>query len=332
MTTEPTTPEDQAGGRRGRFHYLRPSTPSSLYRNGKVFMQRDPNGDDAGVSGLEHETHETTVFDARTDSRSPAGGLDRQGFELRNHPLEDPGLDFLDLEQLAHRYYPHCEQIVQDATGGRAFAFDHNVRSVLGKKSGKRISGGQPVQQPLHMVHGDYTLTSGPQRLRDLGQPPSRNDTLRQILRANTSLLAPDLVEDAFAENGRFAIINVWRNIAPEPVASHPLALCDSRTVRPEDLVVLEIHYEDRIGENYLAKHDPRHRWSYYPAMTRDEALLLKQWDSAGGLARSEGTQSDGEDPSRPSTFSFHSAFADPASPPDAPDRNSIEVRCVVLY
>ena len=41
----------------------------------------------------------------------------------------------------------------------------------------------------------------------------------------------------------RIAIINVWRNIAHEPVAIHPLALCDAQTVRPEDLVVFELHY-----------------------------------------------------------------------------------------
>ena len=31
-------------------------------------------------------------------------------------------------------------------------------------------------------------------------------------------------------------------------------------------------------------------------------------------------------------TFSFHTAFTDPATPPDARDRQSIEVRCVLLY
>ena len=33
-----------------------------------------------------------------------------------------------------------------------------------------------------------------------------------------------------------------------------------------------------------------------------------------------------------PCTFSFHSAFKDPASSADAPDRWSIEVRCMVIY
>ena len=44
-------------------------------------------------------------------------------------------------------------------------------------------------------------------------------------------------------------------------------------SVRPAELVVFEIHYADRVGENYFAKHDENHRWFFYPALTRDEAL-----------------------------------------------------------
>ena len=46
------------------------------------------------------------------------------------------------------------------------------------------------------------------------------------------------VVEQAIGENGRFALINVWRNIAEEPVATHALALCDAQTVTPKDLAV----------------------------------------------------------------------------------------------
>jgi len=109
--------------------------------------------------------------------------------------------------------------------------------------------------------------------------------------------------------------------------------LCDAASVRPEHLVVFEIHYAERIGENYFAKHHDGHRWYFYPGMTRDEALLIKQWDSAGRLARTKGAQPDADAAvSAPCTFSFHSAFEDPATPPDAPERWSIEVRCVALY
>jgi hypothetical protein len=102
--------------------------------------------------------------------------------------------------------------------------------------------------------------------------------------------------------------------------------------VHPEDLVVFEIHYQDRVGENYFAKHSPRHRWYFYPGMRRDEVLLIKQWDSAGELAQSQGVRGDAKGDQDASTFSFHSAFEDPATLTGAPDRWSIEVRCVVLY
>ncbi len=129
------------------------------------------------------------------------------------------------------------------------------------------------------MVHGDYTLDSGPRRLRDLATAPTGNDTYRTALAEGCSLLDGSDVARAL-EDGRFAIINLWRNIAPEPVAREPLALCDATSVDPDDLAVFEVFYSDRVGENYLAKHAERHRWCYYPALTREEALLIKQWDS----------------------------------------------------
>ena len=52
-------------------------------------------------------------------------------------------------------------------------------------------------------------------------------------------------------------------------------------------------------------------RFIVYPAMMRSEALLIKQWDSAGLLATSNGEQSDRQGDG-PCTFSFHSAFDDP--------------------
>jgi len=316
----------------GIFTYLKASVDSSLYRNGKVFTRRDADGSDSGWEGVDREQRNMDVHNARELRGKDRRTIIANGFELLTRPLAEGKLDFFDHEQVVRKYYGHCAEVVQEFTGARAFAFDHNVRSASGKKTQKRIVGGQQVQGPAHMVHGDYTLTSAPQRLRDLTKPPTSNDTLRAFLGEGHSLIQPEMATRALGQGGRFAIINVWRNIADEPVATHPLALCDAHTVEPEDLVVFEIHYQDRIGENYFAKHSPRHRWFYYPHITRDEALLIKQWDSDGQIARSKGAESDASDLQAPCTFSFHSAFEDPATPPDAPDRWSIEVRCMVVY
>jgi len=319
----------------GALNYLAASVKPSLYRNGEVLTHRDRDGSDAGTEGVLKSELSVTINNARLLDDSQRRTLETHGFELLTRPLARPDLDFYNHRQVVGEYYAECAQVVQDTTGAaRVFAFDHNIRSASGKASKKRIAGGQQVQGPARIVHGDYTLTSGPQRLRDLANPPGCNDTLRSVLDAGVSVLDPDLVDRALDENGRFAIINVWRNIAHEPIAIDPLALCDGQTVNPQDLVVFEIHYHDRIGENYFAKQAPQHGWWYYPAIIRDEALLIKQWDSAGELARSHGARADSStgDGRAPCTFSFHSAFKDPATRPDAPDRQSIEVRCIVLY
>jgi hypothetical protein len=318
--------------RSGVFNYLKGSVEHSLYRNGKVFTRRDRDGSDATWEGVDLEARPMPVHDARRLESADRRRLAGNGFELLACPPADPELDFFNHDQVVRNYYPQCAEIVREASGARfVAAFDHNVRSAVGKHGKRRIDGGQRVQGPAHVVHGDYTLTSAPQRLRDLTRPPGANDTLHSVLADGETLLDEGAAARTLA-GGRFAIINLWRNIAPEPVATHPLALCDAVTVRPENLVVFEIHYHDRIGENYFAKHHDGHRWYFYPALTRDEALLIKQWDSAGGLARSNGADPDDAGGEGPCTFSFHSAFEDPATPPDAPDRWSIEVRCVALY
>lgn len=331
MTTD-RTQSQETEATLGAFNYLQASAQSSLYRNGKVLARRDADGSDAGMEGVNLESRELTIHNARLLSGNQRRTLNENGFELTAWDTAGSGIDFLDQDQVLRKYYPRCVDLVQQMTGARAFAFDHNIRSALGKKSQQRISGGQQVQGPAHIVHGDYTLTSAPQRLRDLTRPPTVNDTLRRILAADESLIRAEDAAPALEGKRRFAIINVWRNIAKEPVATNPLALCDSETVDPDNLVVFEIHYRDRIGENYFAKHASKHRWFYYPAITGDEALLIKQWDSAGTLAQSRGSRADATAPHAPCTFSFHSAFEDRATPPDAPDRWSIEVRCMVLY
>jgi len=316
----------------GVFNYMSPETEASLFRNGRVKIQRDPDGNTTTSEGINLAQHSLGVQNARLlESDSPLT-CEQNGFELKACPLGNETLNFTDHRQVVATYYDECTAIVEEVTGAKAYAFDHNVRSATGKKNKALITGGQQVQGPAHLVHGDYTLRSAPDRLKQLIEPPSGNDTLLGVLGAGESLIPPTGAARALAGDSRFSIINVWRNIAVEPVATHPLALCDSQTVRPEELVVFEIHYPDRIGENYFAKYSTRHRMYFYPDMTRNEVLLIKQWDSAGPLAQSNGDLGDEENKLAPCTFSFHSAFEDTATPLGAPDRWSIEVRCMVLY
>jgi hypothetical protein len=260
-----------------RLTYLAASVESSLYRNGKVFTQRDRDGNDGAYHGVVTEQLDVVINDARRLGQSRRRQIEVHGFELLQRPLQRPDLQFLDNRQVVLEYYPECAEIVRKATNAaQAFAFDHNIRWAAGKDSRIRIAGGQQVQRPIHVVHGDYTLLSAPRRLRDLANPPGVNDTLRPVLAEGQSLLTSDVVSRTLDERKRFALINVWRNIDHSPVMSDPLALCDGHSVASDDLVVFEIHYHDRIGENWFAKYSPYHEWWYYPLMTRDEVVLIK--------------------------------------------------------
>ncbi len=328
MTGARSKHADAGTGPKPVFHYLDASVPSSLFRNGNVSLRRAPDGTDSDVVGYVPDARRVMLTDARALAAAPT--LDRQGFACVPYALPADPIDFLRHDAVIRRYYPECVALVKGATGAaHVFAFDHNVRWAEGQRAKQTIAGGQQVQGPVRMVHGDYTLTSAPQRLRDLAAPPRVNDTLRPFLDEGATLIPRELAEPALA-GGRFAFVNVWRNIHEQPVQRDPLAFVDAQTVRPDDFVVFEIHYEDRSGENYFAHHSPAHRWYFYSRLERTEAVLIKQWDSAGALARSRGERGDAGE--GPCTMNLHSAFEDPTSPEHAPDRRSIEVRCVAIY
>jgi len=149
------------------------------------------------------------------------------------------------------------------------------------------------IREPVLSAHNDYTEWSGPNRVREA---------------------LPDEAESLLAR--RFAIIQVWRAIN-QPIQSNPLAVADAKSVAMEDLLVAERRYPHRVGQTYRLKYNPNHRWFYFPEMRRDEALVFKVYDS----------EKDGR-----ARFTPHTSFVDPASPPNAPPRQSIEVRAFAFF
>ncbi len=212
--------------------------------------------------------------------------LNVQGFAVtrQNTAVEN----FYDADEVHRIYYPEVERMVREFTGAvKVHVFDHNVRS---RPMAKRRENG--AQEPVKVAHNDYTLKSGPQRVRDL----MGNEA------------------EALLKN-RFAVINVWRPIRG-PVQESPLAVCDARSMVQDDFVKHVLKYRDRDGEVYSVAYNPNHRWYYVPNQEKEEVLLLKCYDSDGRRAR----------------FTAHSAFEDPTSPPDAAPRESVEVRTLVFF
>ena len=215
--------------------------------------------------------------------------LEHEGFQLVTAPTSVT--NFADETAIRTRYYPETISLLEGLTGAsRVVVFDHTIRRRVPGATDR--AAGLP-RQPVPRVHNDYTVKSGPQRVRDL------------------------LADEASALlQKRFAVINVWRPIRG-PIQDSPLAVSDARSIAENDLVATDLIYPDRTGEIYYVKFNPQHRWFYAPAMRNDEVMLIKCYDSVeDGRAR----------------FVPHSAFVDPTTPQGALPRESIELRTLVFY
>jgi hypothetical protein len=210
--------------------------------------------------------------------------LDQQGFVLRRR--ETAVSNFFDPAEVRSVYYPEVEQLLKEATGAaKALAFEHDVRCAA---TVERTATG--ARQAVKVVHDDYTEKSAPERVR---------------------LYLPQEAEALLKE--RYAVINVWRAIRGS-VLDTPMAVCDAQTIAEEDVIPTE---EGVKHEVYLFNFSRKHRWYYFSAMTTNEVLLLKCFDSIrDGRAR----------------LTAHSAFDLPAVPAQVQARQSIEVRALVFF
>ena len=233
------------------------------------------------------DPHEVEIHDGWLEADRIS--LDREGFALRSFPAR---FDHFDDDAEVHRvFYPQIVDFVKLHTGAqRVVVFDHTIR----KRLPADLKAQTTVQRPaVLLVHSDYTVASGPLRVRDI--LPAEADALLQR---------------------RVAFYNVWKPLYRR-VEELPLAMCDASTHAPEDMLRMELKYRERTGEIYVMRHSPAHRWVYFPQMEAHHALLLKTYES----------ETDGR-----ARFMGHSAFEHPDTAPDAPRRESIEVRTMAFF
>ncbi len=236
------------------------------------------------------EEHATTIYDLR-----PAASeflLEDVGFQLLSH--KSAVKDFWDEDEIKRVYYPESIDLLKRVTGASEVrVFDHTLRRRVLGENDRSTAPGVP-RQPANRVHVDQTAASGVDRLR-IEYPGEADELLRR----------------------RVTIVNLWRPIR-SPALDAPLAVCDARSVAPQDLIASDLVFRDRRGETYNLVYNPSQRWFYAPAMRPDEVLLLKCYDSRddGAVAR----------------FAPHTAFIDPTAPQDAPPRESIELRTFLIF
>lgn len=253
------------------------------------------------------ENTEVQVFDGRAGASDLS--LDRHGVMLVPHQTSLSTYDFYERpERVWGQYYKEMRELIERVTGAsRVIVFDHNIRNPREARWRRGVIGYVPY------AHNDYTDESAPKRVRDVAKPRAG---------AGSALLPDEPVvwEDEVDEllQRRYVIVNVWRNISDAPIAADPLAVADGRTVRGESYVPTDLVYRDRTGQTYSVTRDPSHRWLYFSGMLKGEAILMKCYDS--------------EEREGAVRWSAHSGFVDPRTPEGAPQRESIDARCIAFF
>jgi hypothetical protein len=254
-------------------------------------MQERPryHANDTSLDVLNLEPHSVEIEDARARSTPPS--LAREGFAI--YPHRSTVQDFRDAAEVDRVYGPEICDLLLRLTGADAVVV--TGAGVLRFAESSPDSGRLNNSRPARFVH------------IDVSDPTARMFAERSAPRP-------------LAQVRRYANYNVWRVLSPPP-QDVPLAVCDARSVAPEDLVPADAVFDLKDAprwsfEGLVIRYSPRHRWSYYSDMTPGEALVFKTCDS---------------DPTQPHGLP-HCAFNDPSCPPGAPPRASIEIRAIAYW
>lgn len=245
---------------------------------------------------------EVDIHDGRVASLP---GWRECGFERLDHSTSVR--DWTDDVEIADVHYPEAEALARSLTG-----FDHALVADHVKRSAQEAKR-EREQHPVRLVHSDFA--------DDYVDHVRRN--YRNVRgRGAAALARAGLTPDDVASTRRIVMLQLWRNLGA-PKMDLPVAWCDSRTVTRDEIVPFRytgyVAGADAFDAVAIAEPDDpdRHRWYTFPALTADEVVAFRTYDTEMVPAGS-------------TYFTPHSAFPDPTVE-HAPPRFSIELRIVCL-
>eukprot|EP01084_Bolivina_argentea_P140014 246253_1 len=221
----------------------------------------------------------------------------QHGFQLVSQTTKLTTKDFYcnDNEIIQKIYYKELENRVREITGAEYVKCMHHI---------VRCAGTPPkyakikAQKPAHAAHTDYSSGSAFKTFK--AEKPKDPKYLK----------------------GRFAVINVWRNISDTNVIKNDhLAMCDGRSVdAPDDFLPYHYIADGYKSESYYLNGARvfKYKWYYFPEMAKNEMLIFKQYDSDYNVK---------------ARYAFHTAINDPTAPKkNCPSRESIETRLIAFF
>jgi hypothetical protein len=227
----------------------------------------------------------------------PPLSLERNGVVLLRWPTAV--VDFFDQAEVEEVYVPEIQAMLREVTGSdEVLVFGPVLRS----DDPTVLARGRSPDAPNTFGRGGPALGHG-----------AHVDFNEAGVRAHIGDLVPDRAEALLRR--RFLSVNVWRPI--QRIERMPLAVCDAATVSEGDFVPMETRHS--VGATSISRggynlaYNPAHCWYWFPQMEPDEVLIFKICDSQKSVAQ----------------FTPHAPFADPTSRPDAPPRQSFEIRTI---
>lgn len=243
--------------------------------------------------------------------------FDTNGFILSPHCSAIT--DWTDEEQVRRIYYPEISELVKQLSGASIAVCNSHLhrRSGLTSPTAKLFNAGTG---PIHTVHNDFTdeYHAAIARLfKEAEQNGYHTDVadFGAIAGFRSAGVSADTLR-----NSRFVVFNTWRNVGEAPLLRKPLAVVDNRTVSRWELIPGSIGGDRNRNTQglgiYISEYNPEHQFYYMPKMTKEEVLIIKTYDSA----------------QQPFIPTLHTAFDDPQTPADAPQRSSIDARVLCLF
>jgi hypothetical protein len=232
--------------------------------------------------------------------------LHRQGFQICH--LNSSLADWNDPVALKDIYFQEISTLLKRVTGATyVLSYEHHIRRKSLKEALSTQSDDDDVDidGPVRRVHIDET-------------PRSARTEFNYYIPRNASAFNASLHERPFG------IYNVWKPL--RTIRRDPLAVCDARSLRDEDLRPGAVTVPN-VGEieNYAIRppaEEGRHRWHFLKGQTEEEALVFRifdsRWDGGDGRERWHGVA--------------HTSFVDPGTENIREDRESVEVRSFCVF
>ncbi|OQO12597.1 hypothetical protein B0A48_02059 [Cryoendolithus antarcticus] len=221
--------------------------------------------------------------------------LDTHGFQYVHAPT---GFStWTSQSDLTSSYLPELEHVLRDNVSGCDEILFYDLRTRHALPLGSRTAEGLSSNPFARQVHTDNTPSSALEKIQQL-----------------TDMKAEFLLR------GRCRLINLWRPIK-HPVYDCGLAVASGASLREGDVRECERRradtgaYWDTMG---VVQYRPGFEWFYLSNHSPDDVILFKNYDSDDSVA---------------AKICLHTAFDLPLEsiPPNAPQRESIEVRALVF-